>query len=607
MAAGLRQPARGQQTPNAAWVSAFRLLVQETSNRLKVMFLLALLVVLASSALATLSPVILKLIVDRLTDSEALPGTYLTVALLVFAYAASHWLTRLFGELRALTIGLADQRLHRNLSLRLFKHVMTLPLRFHVDRKTGALSQTLANGLNGYRMVVQHLVLTVLPVLMEIAMMSTVLVVLGQPVFLGIILATLACYTIAFVIGAARLMSPARAVSSAHIDANALLTDSIINYETIKSFGAEPRMHQRMDDAFAQTESRWARFFRRKAMNGMLVGTIFAISLGFSLYVAVKEVQQGRMSLGDFVLVNAYMLQIFRPMEMLGFAFRDIAQGLAFIEKMIDVFREDPEQAAAKDGKEFLISSGELVFENVSFAYDDDRTILKDVSFKIPAGKTVALVGASGSGKSSLIRLLMRFWEPKSGRILIDGLPISEVSGASLRNAIAIVPQDTVLFNDTIAYNIAMGCAESSEEDIREAAKLADIHNFIAARPDGYRTMVGERGLKLSGGEKQRIAIARAALKKPSIFVFDEATSSLDSKTEQRILRNMEEVSRGTTTLVVAHRLSTIADADEILVLERGSVIEQGTHRDLIRQKGVYQTMWDTQQREPEEKFEEAV
>lgn len=571
------------------------------------MFLLALLVVLASSALATLSPVILKLIVDRLTDSEALPGTYLTVALLVFAYAASHWLTRLFGELRALTIGLADQRLHRNLSLRLFKHVMTLPLRFHVDRKTGALSQTLANGLNGYRMVVQHLVLTVLPVLMEIAMMSTVLVVLGQPVFLGIILATLACYTIAFVIGAARLMSPARAVSSAHIDANALLTDSIINYETIKSFGAEPRMHQRMDDAFAQTESRWARFFRRKAMNGMLVGTIFAISLGFSLYVAVKEVQQGRMSLGDFVLVNAYMLQIFRPMEMLGFAFRDIAQGLAFIEKMIDVFREDPEQAAAKDGKEFLISSGELVFENVSFAYDDDRTILKDVSFKIPAGKTVALVGASGSGKSSLIRLLMRFWEPKSGRILIDGLPISEVSGASLRNAIAIVPQDTVLFNDTIAYNIAMGCAESSEEDIREAAKLADIHNFIAARPDGYRTMVGERGLKLSGGEKQRIAIARAALKKPSIFVFDEATSSLDSKTEQRILRNMEEVSRGTTTLVVAHRLSTIADADEILVLERGSVIEQGTHRDLIRQKGVYQTMWDTQQREPEEKFEEAV
>lgn len=393
-------------------------------------------------------------------------------------------------------------------------------------------------------MLVQHLVLTVLPVVTEIAMMTAVLIVLDRPEFSGIIGATMVCYAVAFSVGALRLTHPARAVSSAHIDANALLTDSIINYETIKSISAEPRMHRRMDEAFAQTESRWALFFARKAMNGVLVGTIFATSLGTSVYVAVNEVQQGRMSLGDFVLVNAYMLQIFRPMEMLGFAFRDIVQGIAFIEKMIEVFRQKPEQASSNEAKVLPSGPGELVFEGVSFSYSDERKILEDVCFTVPAGKTIALVGHSGSGKSSLVRLLVRFWESDSGRILIDGMPISAVSGVSLRQAIAVVPQDTVLFNDTIAYNIAMGCTDSSAEDVEAAAKLAHIHDFIVGRPDGYDTLVGERGLKLSGGEKQRVAIARAAVKKPRIFVFDEATSSLDSKTEQKILRNINEISR---------------------------------------------------------------
>lgn len=588
-------------------MSAFRLLLQETSHRLKLVLALALLIVLASSALAALSPVVLKLIVDRLTNPNALDVTYLLVGSLALAYAASQWLSRFFGELRSLIMGRADQRLHRNLSLRLFKHVMALPLRFHLDRRTGALSQTLTNGLLGYRMLVQHLVSTVLPVVMEIATMSVVLLVLGQPVFLGIIAVTLSCYAAAFAVGALRLTHPARAISSAHIEANALLTDSIINYETIKSFSAEPRMHQRMDEAFAQTESRWAQFFSRKAMNGVIVGTIFAASLGTSVYVAANEVRQGRMSLGDFVLVHAYMLRVFQPMEMLGFALRDIAQGVAFIEKMIEVFRQEPEQASSRETRALPSGRGELRFEGISFSYDAERSILKDVSFKVPAGQTVAIVGPSGSGKSSLVRLLVRFWEPDDGRILIDGIPVSTVSGAALRAEIAVVPQDTVLFNDTIAYNIAMGSAECTKEDVEEAAKLAHIHDFIAARPEGYNTLVGERGLKLSGGEKQRVAIARAALKRPRIFVFDEATSSLDSKTEQKILRNIDEVSRGTTTLVIAHRLSTIAAADEILVLEEGRIVERGTHKDLLLLGGKYQTMWNTQQHESESRYETAV
>ncbi len=607
MTIGFGLGTRYRRVAEPTWVSAFRLLAEETNRRLKLLFALALLIVLVSSALAALSPVLLKLIVDRLTNPDTLGGVYLLVGVLVLAYAGSHWLVRSLGELRTLVVGRADQRLHRRLSLRLFKHVMALPLRFHLDRKTGALSQTLTQGLLGYRMLVQHLVLTVLPVILEIATMSTVLLVLGQPVFLGIIGITMLCYAVAFYFGATRLTKSSRAVSAAHIDANALLTDSILNYETIKSFCAEPRMHRRMDEAFAQTETNWARFFSHKALNGVLVGTIFALSLGVSVYVAVRQVQQGRMSLGDFVLVNAYMLQIFRPMEMIGFAFRDIAQGVAFIEKMIEVFRQEPESATDGGGGVLPPGPGELVFDEVSFSYSEERPILENVSFKVPSGKTVALVGASGSGKSSLVRLLVRFWEPDSGRILFDGVPISEVSGSSLREAIAVVPQDTVLFNDTIAYNIAMGRADSTEKDIRAAAKLAHIHDFIDARPDGYETRVGERGLKLSGGEKQRIAIARAALKKPRVFVFDEATSSLDSKTEQKILRNMDEVSKGTTTLVIAHRLSTIVEADEILVLERGRIVERGTHRELLRRGGVYQGMWSAQRHELEGKYEKAI
>ncbi len=589
------------------WVVALRLLRQEIDSRLKIMSAVALLLVLVSSAMAALSPVLLKLIIDHLTDPGKRQEAYLLVGFLVVGYVGSQWLTRSLGELRSLVVGRLDQRVHRRLSIRLFEHVMALPLRFHLDRKTGALSQALTNALLGYRLVVQHLVLTVLPVVLELGTMSAVLLVLNQSIFLWIMAATLGCYLTAFSIGAVSLSKPARAVSEAHIDANALLTDSIINYETVKSFCAERHTKQRMEDAFAQTEGRWSSFFSLKALNGVIVATIFALSLGLSIYIAANAVQQGRMSVGEFVLVNTYMLQIYRPMETLGFAFRDIAQGMAFIEKMVDLFREEPEPKTLTKGKPLPPGPGELVFDHVCFSYSEQRPILRDVSFRVSAGATVALVGASGAGKSSLIRLLVRFWEPDRGNILIDGIPISDVSGPSLRSAIAIVPQDTVLFNDTIGYNIAVGCADTTMQDVEEAARLAHIHNFVAARPDGYDTIVGERGLKLSGGEKQRIAIARAALRKPRIFVFDEATSSLDSKTEQQIVRNLGEVSQGTTTLVIAHRLSTIVEADEILVLEQGEIVEQGTHRELVLYNGVYRAMWSAQQSSTERQLGQAV
>ena len=393
------------------------------------------------------------------------------------------------------------------------------------------------------------------------------------------------------------MTEPTRAASTASIDATGTLTDSITNYETIKAFGAEPRMNKRMEVAYTATEGHWARFLWKKLQNGIVVATIFAGALGISVFVAAIEVQRGNMSVGEFVLVNAYMLQLFTPVEQLGFATRDIAHGMAFIEKMLDVLRREGEPASRLPGKRLPDGPGELTVDRINFSYGGRRSVLHDVSFRVPGGDTVALVGNSGSGKSSLIRLLLRFWEPDSGKIEIDGVPIFEVSASNLRAEIAIVPQDTVLFNDTIAFNIAVG-GNSSNEDIEQAARVADIHDFIVAQPDGYETGVGERGLKLSGGEKQRIAIARAVLRKPRVFVLDEATSSLDSRTEQTILRNMRDVAKSTTTLVIAHRLSTVVEADEIVVLENGRVVERGTHRELLQRQGIYRRMWRAQHRE---------
>ncbi len=554
-----------------------------------------LVLIVAASVLTALAPVAFKLIVDGFTGQAS--GASVNAVYLILLYVLSQWLARALGEFRTLIYTRAERRMYRTLSQRLFAHVMHLPLRFHLDRQTGALSQTLANGLMGYQMILQQCILALLPVATELATVAVVLVGLEHGAFLGIFLLALLGYAVAFAIGVARLSEPARAASSAYIDANAVLTDSILNYETVKYFSAEALVRDRFDSALSRTESEWLRFFRRQTHNGLGVATIFALSLALTIGYAVYEVQRGTMTVGDFVLVNAYLLQVVRPIEMLGFAVQDLSQGLAFLEKMIELFRQPTEaRESTGGGGAAAAHSGKLEFDNVSLSYRADRSVLRNLSFTVGPGRTLGIVGASGAGKSSLVRLLVRLLEPDGGRILLDDVAISELSLPSLRRAIAVVPQDTVLFNDTIGYNIAFGRPSSTREEIEQAARLAHLHEFVERLPDGYDALVGERGVKLSGGEKQRVSIARAALKQPRVFVFDEATSSLDSRTEREILGNLREISRAGTTLVIAHRLSTVVHADEIIVLDDGSIVERGTHASLLDRGGRYAALWHAQQ-----------
>jgi ABC-type transport system involved in Fe-S cluster assembly fused permease/ATPase subunit len=594
---------------------------------------LALALIVVSSVITALAPLALKFVVDGFTDQAAIRG--LSIFVLVAIYIAAQWLGRVLADIRTLVHGQADRRLYRKLSDRLFAHVMHLPMRFHLERQTGAVNETLSNGLQGT--------------------VAFVLVKLDRPIFLLLFLVAVACYGAAFTYGAMRITKAARGASTAQIEARAVMTDSILNYETVKYFTAEPVVRQRLDAALGRTEFEWLRFYRSRTLNGFLVSTIFATFLGVTIFYAAREVMNGRMTVGDFVLVNTYMIQLVTPIEQIGYAMQSLSQGYAFLEKMLDLFREKTEEpnrdsfsarphahllygphprpspsnrdgigvrnpavggagASSGAGEAFELRSfsvvegrgegeskehgatGALTFENVSASYGRDRTILKDVSFHVPAGRTLGIVGSSGAGKTSIIRLLFRLYEPTAGRILADGKPISEMPLDLLRSAIAVVPQDTVLFNESIGYNIGFGRMGSAQAEIEQAAKVAHLHEFVSKLPEGYNTKVGERGLKLSGGEKQRVAIARAALKRPRIYVFDEATSSLDSRTEQEILTNIRELSRHATTLIIAHRLSTVTYADEIVVLHGGSIEERGTHASLLALNGRYAELWKAQQ-----------
>ena len=561
---------------------------------------IALALMMLASVLAATAPVFLKQVVDQFAGTPA-EAFYLAPAILIVVYVLSQGLGRAVGELRWFAFGTGEQRVYRRLSRRVFDHVMHLPLGFHLERKTGALSQTLAQGLFGYRLILNHAVFTVLPVLIQLLTIGGIIVHLYEPLFLLVFGLSVLAYGVTFAIGAQRIMGPSRAVSEAAIDANAVLTDSILNYETVKYFSGEGHVNGRYDDMLARSERQWRRFYIRRTTNGLMIAFIFTLSLGATVGFAAHQTARGVMTVGDFVLINTYMLQIIAPLETLGLAVRDIAQGSAFLGKLLDLLRRPPE-ANADDGVALpAVSRGDLVLDRVSFAYQPGRPVLNEVSLHMPPGKTVAIVGPSGSGKSSLIRLLVRLYEPSKGQIRLDGTPIADLALPALRQTIAVVPQDTVLFNDTIAYNIGFGRQGSTREDIEHAARLAHIHDFVVSQPGGYDTLVGERGLKLSGGEKQRVAIARAAMKKPRLFVFDEATSSLDTRTERDILKNLIEVARGTTTLIVAHRLSTVVHADEIVVLKHGEVVERGTHRALLHHDGVYAGMWLAQQRQEED------
>ncbi len=555
--------------------------------------LAALLLIVAASAMTALGPVALKLVVDGFTGQASGVGT--SAVTLIGLYVLSQWLARAAGEIRGLVYARAERRMSRMLSERLFAHVMRLPLKFHLERQTGAISQALDNGLNGYQMVLHTLVFTILPVLTELGTIVVVLARLDQPAFLGLFSGALVAYAVVFGYAAHTVVAAARAASDSQINSTAVMTDSILNYETVKYFTAESVVQERVRRALIQTEDGWVGFYRRYAYNGLGIATIFAGFLAVTIIHAAHEVQGGRLSVGSFVLVNTYMLQVVRPVEMLGYAMQSLSQGLAFLGKMLAILREEPEPVAAVDSAP-PGGAGRLEFTTVGVAYRPDRIILRDVSFSVPAGKTLAVVGGSGAGKSTLVRLLVRLLEPDTGRILLDGQSIGELPLAKLRQAIAVVPQDTVLFNDTIGYNIAFGKAGSTRAEVEHAARLAHLHDFITSLPDGYDTKVGERGVKLSGGEKQRVSIARAAIKRPRIYVFDEATSSLDSNTEREILRNLREISRFSTTVVIAHRLSTVIHADEIIVLEAGTIVERGSHPGLLRQNGRYAALWQAQQ-----------
>jgi ABC-type transport system involved in Fe-S cluster assembly fused permease/ATPase subunit len=482
------------------------LIWSEADRFVKIRLAAALLLTLIASVLIGLGPVALKLVVDRFAGD--VKTSTVPVALVIGLYVLSQGLARSVGEIRALFYAGAEQRMVRTLSERLFTHVLKLPLRFHLDRQTGAVTQTLTNGMQGYMVVPHTLLFGTLPIAVELATIVVVLSRLDQPAFLLFFSGAMVCYSVLFAFAARRTQKAAKSGSAAQIDANAVMTDSILNYETVKYFAAETVVQRSVRGALVRTEAEWVRFSRQFAVNGLCVATLYTAFLGLTVLYAARETEAGRISIGTFVLMNTYVLQIVRPVEMLGSAVQALSHGMANLHKMLELFREKSEELAKGDSAP-LTGPGALQFSKVSVSYQSDRAILKEVSFRAPAGRTLGIVGHSGSGKSTIVRLLTRLIEPDSGTILLDGVPIPEVSLTRLRESIAVVPQDTILFNDTISYNIAFGKAGSTREEVEAAARLAHLHDFIMTLPDGYETRVGERGVKLSGGEKQRVAIAR--------------------------------------------------------------------------------------------------
>lgn len=560
----------------------------------------AILCVAAASTLSALGPVALKLLIDTLSGARtpaAGEALALTPVLLLAAYAGAQGFSRLAGELRMFLFGSAEQSISRKLSRKVFAHVMALPLRFHLQRATGAIAQTLENGLQGYRLLLQHALFTLLPGLLEIAVMAFILARFFDGIFLAVFAACAGAYILVFTDGARKVLKASRALSAARIDANAQLADGLLNFETVKAFSGEAAVSRRYDATLAATQGRWRDFYRARFANGVAIAAVFVAGLAAILWLAIARVEAGVMTLGDFVLVNAYMLQIVRPLELLGYGIRDIGQGSAYIERMLDLLDEAPELAFAETSalSDDPPKPAGITFDAVSFSYIDGRKVLDDLSFEIAPGSVTAFVGPSGGGKSSIVRLILRFYEPDAGRILLDGVPVTEFAPPDLRRLIAVVPQDTSLFNASLAFNIGFPEFEGARAEIERAASLANLDALIAKLPDGFDTVVGERGLKLSGGEKQRVAIARASLKRPRVFIADEATSALDSQTEAEIVENLAIAARGVTTILIAHRLSSIVKADDIIVLDSGKIAERGRHDQLLALGGIYAALWRAQ------------
>ncbi|MES2624093.1 MAG: ABC transporter ATP-binding protein/permease [Pseudomonadota bacterium] len=554
---------------------------------------------LGLAKLATISlPFFLKYIVDGLDSSNVQTALVAVPVGLILAYGLARFMNVLFNEMRDTMFGRVTERTIRHISLQTFNHLHGLDLDFHLNRRTGGLSRDIERGTSGISFLLRFMIFNIIPTLFELFVVIIIFLSNYGLAFAGIIFLALVVYVVFSVIATERRTQYVRDMNKADSATSNRAIDSLLNYETVKYFTNEQYEAEHYDRELANWEeakrnSRVSLF----ALNGGQAA-IVATSMTAMLWLAARGVVAGSMSLGDFVLINTFMMQLFIPLNFLGFVYREIKGALANIEKMFDLLNEKSRITEAEDAKTLHASLPEVVFSNVSFHYNTEREILKDISFRVAPGEKVAVVGASGSGKSTLVKLLFRFYDCSGGAIKVGGVDIRDLQIQSLRRAIGIVPQDTVLFNDTIFNNIQYGRPTATADEIWEAIQHAQLSDFIKQLPEGAQTMVGERGLKLSGGEKQRVAIARTILKKPAILVFDEATSALDSKTERGILEALREVARGHTSLVIAHRLSTVVDADRILVLDKGSIVESGTHQGLLATGGLYASMWHVQQQE---------
>ncbi len=542
-------------------------------------------------------PLLLKQLVDSLDLKPGQPQALLVVPLgLLVAYGALRLSTSLFTELRELIFAKATEGTARSLSLQVFRHLHDLSLRFHLERQTGGMTRDIERGTRAVHSLISYSLYSIVPTLIEVVLVLTLLGTKFDVWFAGITVAALVVY-IGFTVAVTEWRTKFRkTLNELDSVAHSRAIDSLLNYETVKYFNNESFEAARYDESLEKL--RRAQLKSQTTLSMLNTGQqlIIATALVLMLWRATQGVVSGRMSLGDLVMVNAFMIQLYIPLNFLGVIYREIKQALTDIEKLFLLLDREREVADDPGATELRVQGGSVRFDDVRFAYDPSRPILHGVSFEIPAGRKVAVVGPSGSGKSTLARLLYRFYDIEAGRISIDGQDIRAVTQASLRRAIGIVPQDTVLFNDTVAYNIAYGRPGATQDDVEAAARAAHIHEFISATPAGYGTMVGERGLKLSGGEKQRVAIARTLLKNPPVLIFDEATSALDSTNERAIQAELEAVGQNKTVLVIAHRLSTVVDAHEILVLEQGRIIERGRHDELLARGGRYAQMWRLQQ-----------
>ena len=595
-APGAKPGAATPAPPGNDWKTLSRLLPYLWQYKWRVVIALSLMV---CAKLANVSvPLLLKELVDAMSLKPGDPQAVLVVPVaLLVGYGALRLMTSAFTELRELVFAKATQGASRSIALQTFEHLHALSLRFHLARQTGGMTRDIERGVRGIESLISYSLYSVIPTLIEVGLVLTILAVKFDAWFAGITLAALAFY-IVFTVRVTEWRTQFRKQanefdSAAHTRA----VDSLLNYETVKYFGNERFEAGRYDESLERL-----RLSRLKAQTSLsLLNTgqqlIIASALVAMLWRATEGVVAGRMTLGDLVMINAFMIQLYIPLNFLGVLYREIKQSLTDLDKMFVLMDREREVADAPGAQALALRGApDVVFDRVSFAYESDRPILQDISFTIPAGKTVAVVGPSGSGKSTLARLMFRFYDVQQGFIRIAGQDIRQVTQASVRQALGIVPQDTVLFNDSVAYNIAYGRPGASQAEIEGAARSARIHDFIASTPKGYQTSVGERGLKLSGGEKQRVAIARTLLKDPPILVFDEATSALDSANERAIQSELASVAHNKTTLVIAHRLSTVVDAHEILVMEAGQIIERGNHAELLAQQGRYASMWAMQQ-----------